>query len=253
MSLLTAAERRRRHTLRRLLLAGGALMLVVTATVVVTLLVADDVPPRPTSEPASAAAKPASTSPTTLADAGIWTMPPVSAGPLVLPQPTGAEQAVPVGFPHTTQGAISAGAHYAQAAVTLDVDRARALGRVACAPSYLDAAGDFVRAVRSARAGLGLPSDGAANGAYLTFEAQAYRVADATPVRVDVAVLGRVDGAGPATQGQGQGGPTATSYTLVWVDSDWHLAGDGAPPSGRPPTPRSAQAYDEGWRDLAMG
>lgn len=252
MSLLTSAGRRRHDILRRLLVAVGALVLVVAATVTLTLLVVDD------GQPGPAPARPqgrehTSTSSDPQSGTGIWTMPLVSAGPLILPPPTGTAQGIPVGFPHSTEGAISAAAHYAEVSVGLDVDRARALGEVAAAPSYIDAPPDFVRAVRSARTGLGLSPDGASNGAYLTFEAQAYRVADATPALVDVAVLGRVDGAGPATQGQGRGGPTATSYTLVWANGDWHFAGDGTSLSGQPPTPRSPQAYDEGWRDLAMG
>jgi len=250
MTLLTSAERRRHNIFRRLLVAVGAMVLVVTATV--TLLAVDD--DQPPSAPATPQGRDrTSTSSQPQPETGIWTMPLVSAGPLILPQPTNTVQGIPVGFPHSTEGAISAAAHYAEASVGLDVDRARALGEVAAAPSYIDAPPDFVRAVRSARTGLGLPPDGVSNGAYLTFEAQAFRVADATPALVDVAVLGRVDGAGPATQGQGRGGPTATSYTLVWVDGDWHFAGDGTSLSGPPPPPRSPQSYDEGWRDLAMG
>jgi hypothetical protein len=253
MSLLTAAEQRRRATLRRLLLALGALVPVVAATVILTLLVVHDGQP-----PSAPATPPGSQCPGSGSaaepEAGIWTIPPVSAGPLILPQPSNTTRGIPTGFAHSSEGAISAAAHYAEASVGLDVDRARALGDVAGAPAYIDAPHDFVRAVRSARTGLGLSrADGPPTGAYLTFEAQAYRVADATPVRVDVAVLGRVDGAGPATQGQGRGGPTATSYTLVWDDGDWRLAGAGTSLSGPPPAPRSPQAYDEGWRDLAMG
>jgi hypothetical protein len=252
MTLLTAAERRRHNILRRLLVAVGALVLVVASTVTVTLLAVDD--DRQRSAPATPQGRERkSTSSDPRPGTGIWTMPLISAGPLILPEPANTAQGIPVGFPHSTEGAISAAAHYAEASVGLDVDRARALGEVAGSPSYIDAPQDFAQAVRSARTGLGLPPYGALNGAYLTFEAQAYRVADATPVLVDVAVLGRVDGAGPATQGQGQGGPTATSYTLVWVDEDWHFAGDGTSLSGQPPAPRSPQAYNEGWRDLAMG
>jgi hypothetical protein len=252
MSLLTAAEQRRRRTLGRLLLAIGALAIVAASTVIVTLLVVDDGQQRSAITPPPGREN-RRTSSAQVPGTGMWTMPPVSAGPMILPQPINTAQGTPSGFPHSTEGAISAAAHYAEASVGIDVDRARALGEVAGAPSYIDAPQHFVQAVRSARTGLGLPPDGPPKGAYLTFEAQAYKVADTTPVRVDVAVLGRVDGAGPATQGQGQGGLTATSYTLVWDDGDWHIAGDGTSPSGQPPAPRSPQAYDEGWRDLAMG
>ena len=108
MSLLTAAEQRRRTMMRRLLLAVGAMLLVVT-TVLVTLLVVDDAHPRsapaaPTGQAASRAREPGT---------GIWTMPPVSAGPLILPRPTDTAGGIPIGFPHSTEGAVSAAAHYA--------------------------------------------------------------------------------------------------------------------------------------------
>ena len=254
VSLLTAAELRRRTMLRRVLLATCVLALVVASTVTVTLLVVDSGHPRsapaPPVQPSGqegtadrAAREPA---------AGIWTMPPVSAGPLVLPQPTALERAVPVGFPHTTEGAISAGAHYAQAAVGLDVDRARTLGDVVGAPAYLDAAHDFAQGARSARETLGLTPGQPLAGVYLTFTPQAYRVTDATPDRVRLAILGRVDAAGPATHGQGRTSQVATSYTLVWVDGDWRIAGDGDPLPAAVPLPRSPGAYQEGWRDLAL-
>ncbi len=251
MSLLTAAEQHRRTTLRRLMLAVAALAVVVASTVVVTLLVVDHAPPR------SAAAPPpdrmhGDTRSTPEPATGIWTMPPVSAGPLILPRPTGTEQAVPVGFPHSTEGAISAAAHYAQAAVGLDIERARTLGAVAAAPSYLDASRDFARGAQSARATLGLTPGQPLAGAYLTFTAQAYRVSDATPDRVRLALLGRVDAGGPATHGQGRTSHVATSYTLVWAEGDWRIAGDGDPLSAAVPLPRSPRAYQEGWRDLAL-
>ncbi|MGH3814404.1 MAG: hypothetical protein ACRDUV_18450, partial [Pseudonocardiaceae bacterium] len=86
MSLLTTADQRRRTTLRRLLLAVGALMLVVAGTVTVTLLVVDGGQPESAPTPSTGQASTASRAAPD-PGAGIWTMPPVSAGPLVLPQP----------------------------------------------------------------------------------------------------------------------------------------------------------------------
>lgn len=251
MSLLTAAEQRRRTTLRRLLLAVGALVVVVASTVVVTLLLVDDGESRPVTTAPDARENTDPSGPPE-PDTGTWTMHPVSAGPLILPRPAGLEQAVPVGFPHTTEGAISAGAHYAQTAVGLDVDRARTLGDVVGAPAYLDAAHDFAQGARSARDTLGLAPSQDLAGAYLTFTPQAYRVTEATPDRVRLAILGRVDAAGPATHGQGRTSHVATSYTMVWVDGDWRIAGDGDPLPTAVPLPRSPRAYQEGWRDLAI-
>jgi hypothetical protein len=253
-SLLTAAERHRRSILRRLLLAMGALALVVTATVIVTLHLANDgqqragpAPPQGLENLENTEANPAPEP-----EAGIWTVPPVSAGPLILPQPSNTEQGIPTGFPHSTEGAISAAAHYAEASVSLDVDRARVVGSVARAPSYLDASHDFAQGARSARAMLGLAPGQPLAGAYLTFTPQAYRLTDATPERVRLAILGRVEAAGPATHGQGRTSHVATSYTMVWVEGDWRIAGDGDPLPAEIPTPRSPRAYEEGWRDLAI-
>jgi hypothetical protein len=259
VSLLTAAERHRRSILRRLLLAMGALALVVTATVIVTLHLANDgqqragpAPPQGLENLENTEANPAPEP-----EAGIWTVPPVSAGPLILPQPSNTEQGIPTGFPHSTQGAISAAAHYAEASVSLDEAKARALAEVAAAPSYIDAVDDFVRAVGAARRQLGMgPAVGSGEGdggAYLVFQAQAYRVSDATPERVVIAVLGRGEGAGPATSGQGRVVRSATSYTMVWVDDDWHIAAPGEPLPDAMPAPRSSRAYQEGWRDLVLG
>lgn len=250
MSLLTAAEQRRRSTLRRLLLAGGALVLVVASTVIVTLLVVDDEQPSVTTAPQDREAT--DTSGAQEAGTGTWTMPPVSAGPLILPRPTGTEQGIATGFPHSTEGAISAAAHYAEASVSLDEANARALAEVAAAPSYIDAVDDFVRATGAARQRLGVAGN-VQGGAYLVFQAQSYRVSDATPDRVVIAVLGRGEGAGPATSGQGRVVHSATSYTMVWVDGDWHIAAEGEPLPDSVPAPRSPRAYQEGWRDLALG
>jgi hypothetical protein len=253
VSLLTAAERRRRNTLRRLLLAIGAVALVVACTVVVTLFVVED------EQPGSAPTAPQEeqhtddTSGLPEPDIGIWTMPPASAGPLILPRPTDTEQGIAVGFSHSTVGAISAAAHYAEASVSLDDANARALAEVAAAPSYIDAVDDFVRAVGAARQQLGMGTGEGDGGAYLVFQAQAYRVSDATPDRVVIAVLGHGEGAGPATGGQGRVVRSATSYTMVWVDGDWHIAAAGEPLPDSVPAARSPRAYQEGWRDLALG
>ncbi len=250
MSLLTTAEQRRRHTLRRLLLAAGVLVLVVACTVIVTLLVVDG--GRPRTAPASPRGENTDTTGQQETETGIWTTPPVSAGPLILPQPTNTEQGIGTGFPHSTEGAISAAAHYAETSVSLDPANARALAEVAAAPSYLDAVDDFVGATGAARQQLGVAGD-VHGGAYLVFRAQSYRVSDATPDRVVIAILGRGEGAGPATRGQGRVVHSATSYTMVWVDGDWHIAAAGEPLPQSVPPPRSSRAYQEGWRDLAIG
>jgi hypothetical protein len=71
--------------------------------------------------------------------------------------------------------------------------------------------------------------------------------------RVVVQLLGFVDGAGPATAGQGRRAVSPAAFTLVWADGDWRIALDPAPDPAQPlPAPGSVQAYQEGWRDLAL-
>lgn len=250
MSLLTAAEQRRRHAMRRMLIAVGA-MLAAAAGVAITLLVVGAGEPHPPagSEPASPPHEP----PRAHADAGTWQLRPVSAGPLILPRPTGQQQGIPTGFPHTTEGAISAAAHYNEIIIGLDSQVAARVGEVAAAPSYLDAPRDMIQGVAVARRSLGLGTDPQAPGAYLQFRSEAYRVLDATPNRVVVAVLGHVDAAGPATGGQGRTAVSAAAYAMVWVEGDWRIAADADTRSLRPlPQPHSPQAYEKGWRDLAL-
>jgi hypothetical protein len=250
MELLGQVQRKRRQAGRRLVAAGIA-GLVAVAGVGAGVAIATGGDGSPTARSERSVAPSSSPSPTPTA-AGIWTPPPVSAGPLLLPKPARTTRGVPVGYPHTTKGAISAAAHYTETAVGLDADRARSVGDVAGAPSYLDAAKDLSRSVVVARQNLGVPEDGPTRGAYLRLQARAYRVTDATPDRVVVSILGTAEGAGPTTGGQGRSSPSVASHTLVWVQGDWRIAGEGDPASSRVPEPGSTQAYEEGWRDLAI-
>ncbi len=183
---------------------------------------------------------------------GIWDLRPVEDGPLILPMPDTVVDGVPVGYPHTTEGAISAAVRYTQAAITLDVAQARRVGDLAAASSYLDAGAEFALAVESSREGLGLAPRGPTDGAYLTYQARAYLVRDATPPRVEVWVLGIVDGAGPVTSGLSRTGPAVAQHLMVWLDGDWRLTDTGDTPDVEAPAPGSAAAYAEGWRDLAI-
>jgi hypothetical protein len=150
-------------------------------------------------------------------------------------------------------GAISAAARYAETAIGLDETRARTVGEVAGAPSYPAAADDLAYGVQVAVASLGLTPDVGAGGAYLTFQARGYRISAATQDRAVVQLLGFAEAAGPATAGQGRRAVTVTGYTLVWADGDWKIAGDTNLDEPEPlPAPGSVQAYQGGWRDLAL-
>ena len=252
MSLLTAAERRRRNAIRRVVMAGGAMLAAAAVGVAVTLVVIDGGELHSPAE-SRRISVPAHQPTSAHADAGTWQLRSLSAGPLLLPRPTGNQQGIPTGVPHTTEGAISAAARYNEIIIGLDSEVAARVGEVAAAPSYLDAPQDLIQGVTVARRALGLHVDEPAPGAYLMFRAVAYRVLDATPDRVVVAVLGHVDAAGPATNGQGRSVVSAAAYTMVWAEGAWRIAADADLRPLRPlPQPRTPEAYENGWRDLAL-
>jgi hypothetical protein len=254
MTMFTAADHQARVLRRRLLYTVLGIVLVVAAVVIGVTGIGVH---RDPSTQTPAGTDPSTAAPTVTVTqqppAGAWRVPPVSAGPLVLPAPTGTVRGVPVGFPHTVPGAISAAARYAETAIGLDETRARTVGEVAGAPSYPAAADDLAYGVQVAVASLGLPPDVGAGGAYLAFQARAYRVTDVKEARAVVQLLGVAEAAGPATAGQGRRAVTVTGYTMVWADRDWKIAGDTNLADPEPlPAPGSAQAYQGGWRDLAL-
>ena len=252
MSLVSQVEERRHRAVRRLAaaaagaLAAGVLLAVAAFALLGGRADETEVPKQAVPSTAPSHRDPQPT------PVGTWTAPPVSAGPLLVPRPDRTVRGVPVGYPHTTEGAIGAAARYTETAVGLDAERAAAVGEVAGAPSYRDAARDLTQGVVAARSSLGLAQTGPTRGAYLTYQAKAYLVTEATPDRVVVSILGIADGAGPATGGMGRAAPSVASHTLVWVDGDWRLAGEGSPTPEPLPQPGSAQSYEEGWRDLAI-
>lgn len=252
MSLTTQVEAGRRAAVRRLAGAAvaGALAVGLFVALLGMLFAGHRSPPpaTPTGRPAPVRPAPSAVPST----AGIWTVPPVSAGPLLLPHPAVTTQGVALGYPHSTAGAISAAARYAEEAVGLDTSRAATVARLTAAPSYLTAAADLTAAVAAARQVLGLPLSGATGGAYLLLQAKGYRVADATPDRVVVAILGLAEGAGPATGGWGRTSATAATHTLVWASGDWRIAAAATPVTEPAPWPGTTQAYQQGWRDLAI-
>jgi hypothetical protein len=253
MNVFTAADHQARVLRRRLLYTVLGIVLVVAAVVIGLTGIGVD-RDDPAAAPRDAVPPATSTSTgTATPQTGDWVVPPVPAGPLILPPPAGTVRGVPVGLPHTVPGAISAAARYAETAIGLDETRAEALGEVAGSPSYPAAAAEFVLGVRGARAGLGIPLGAPLAGAYLVFQARSYRVIEAGPDDAVVQVLGLVEAAGPATSGQGRTATLLVGYELAWVDEDWRLAQPATAEEPDPlPSPGSAQAYEGGWRDLAL-
>lgn len=254
MSLTSQVEAARRRAIRRLaLIATAGLAVLGVGVVIGSQVVQDDQGCRSDGDQrATASPTTTSTPPPASGDAGTWSLRPISDGPLILTPPTRTRRGVPLGYPHSTEGAISAAARYSEAIVTLDVERARTVARLAAAPSYLTAVDDFATNTANARKNLGVAAAGPTRGAFLTYQARGYRVMDAAPDRAEVWVLGVAEGAGPATDGAGQGGPSIARLTVVWVGGDWKFTDGDDTRIPRAPQPGSAEAYEEGWRDIAI-
>ena len=178
-------------------------------------------------------------------------------GPLHLPAATGNIAGVPVGYPHTTSGAISAAYHYSQAlAGTLNADRGAAIAHVvADAPRWPKAPDEIAAIVMNTRRGLGLPGSAATGEtAFITGTPQAYMLRSAATLdEVDVLLLARIDSYSPTS------GNRATAQVvdtpMHWTGSDWRLA-DPQPVSASDRTrltvdPNDPAALALGWRKVS--
>jgi len=221
-------------------------------------------PPSNPPAPGAPAVKPTGTAPSApsapsgpAATATPGTVQALPDGPLHLPAATGNIAGVPVGYPHTTSGAISAAYHYSQAlAGTLNADRGAAIAHVvADAPSWPKASDEIAAIVTNTRHGLGLP-ERAATGetAFITGTPQAFMLrSPATLDEVDVLLLARIDSYSPTS------GNRATAQVvdtpMHWNGSDWRLA-DPQPVSASDRThltvdPNDPAALALGWRKVS--
>ena len=160
---------------------------------------------------------------------------------------------VPLGYPRSTIGAVSAAAAYmTQIASTLDPDRAAAVFRLTADPSYPSAPQQGAQGVISEREQLGLPASGPVPaGTSLVFDPAEYQVRDISADRVTVLLLADYVITLPA-----QGTQTRVGvYPLVmhWAGGDWKILAPqaGTDYSGLSAPPGSAQAASAGWQRLA--
>jgi len=221
-------------------------------------------PAPPPSNPPAASAPPVaptgtapSAPPGPAATAAAGTVQALPDGPLHLPAATGNIAGVPVGYPHTTSGAISAAYHYSQAlGGTLNADRGAAIAHVvADSPRWPKAPDEIAAIVTNTRRGLGLP-ERAATGetAFITGTPQAYMLRSAATLdEVDVLLLARIDSYSPPS------GNRATAQVvdtpMHWTGSDWRLA-DPQPVSASDRTrltvdPNDPAALALGWRKVS--
>jgi hypothetical protein len=238
MAAVDSAERGRRSAGRRLLLVGFGVVAVVLAAVAFGLW-----GPASGRTPAQVAAPPASTASST-GGAGTTT---------VLPAPTHVVSGIPVGYPDTVLGAVSAAAHYTQARdllspglvvgqlkVMADPDPQQ-IGRLAST-----AISDSLNLRYSLDLDLGGQSDQAD---YITDQPRAYHLVQQSSGRVDVWLLTRRTTVVGGVQ-QEQAAYTV-AVALIWTGGDWKLADRSLPTAPAAAAPDTPQATADGWTSLA--
>jgi len=177
-------------------------------------------------------------------------------GPLHLPAATGNIAGVPVGYPHTTSGAISAAYHFTQAlGSTLSPDRGAAIAHIVTDPSYSGATDAVAAAIAGTRQRLGLPAQvPTTESAFFLGMPSAY-LPQGQPSRddVDVYLLVRINTYSPTA-----GNDVSVQMVdapMHWNGSDWRLATphDVAPATRTRLTvdPNGPTAAALGWRQLS--
>jgi hypothetical protein len=173
-------------------------------------------------------------------------------GPMQLVQGRDLVNGVYVGYPHSTQGAVSAAAEYlTQIGSTLDPDRSAAVARLAAAPAYTSAPTLAAQGTMIARQRVGLPASGTVpSGVSVELTPVEYQLRDATPDQVTVLFLGdytqtMVDGTSQVSLG-------VWPVRMIWATGDWKLLPDqaGANYSSLQAEPASPQAASKGWQVL---
>lgn len=244
---LTSYGQRRRTARRRLILLGAALMAAVIGAAVV-LMVTNGSDSRKTAQPSSGnPSSGPSTDPTAPPTGGTTDV-------TVLPKPGGVSGGVPVGYPHTTEGAISAAAHFTDVLDLFSPAAAGQQARVIAEPGFLDTISLYTTsAARTARVNAGLPRDGTADlGTYSMRQSRAYRLASTRADRVTVWLL--VDDT-VSVRGVVKASAQVSGAVMVWTGADWRMGLDTLnnlpAPAPALATPGTAQAVQEGWRPLA--
>jgi len=176
---------------------------------------------------------------------------PALSGPLPLIQGRELVNGVYLGYPHSTQGAVSAADQFAtQLGSTLDPDRVAAVMRMTADPSYPQGPQAFAQGMISTRQGLGLPASGPVpDGASLVLEPVQYQVRDVTPDQVTVLLLSDFVITLPA-----QGTQTRIAVyplSMHWAQDDWKILAPGSTSYVKlAAEPGSPQAASDGWQEL---
>ena len=157
-----------------------------------------------------------------------------------------------LGYPHTSQGAVSAAAEFMRdIGSTLDPDRSAAILRLTADPSYPQGPQQFAQGTTMNRNVLGLPGTGPVTaGMSVVLQPVEYQVKDATASQVEVLLLADYDVTLPGQGTQAKVG--IYPLGMHWAEGDWKIL----PPettvdySSLLTQPGTAQAAADGWQEL---
>lgn len=205
----------------------------------------------PTAAPTSTSAPSPPASPIATPDA----IPTGADGAVTLPAPTSDIVGVPVGYPHSPVGAISAAYHFETAlSSTLDPDRAAAIARVVADSSWTTAAADAAQITSLGRQGLGLPPTATGTqGVTSTVTPSDFMIMSQSPDHLDIFLLehgSTYDATNPSLNKSYVG---VVDAPMHWTGTDWRLMNPAAIPAAErsrlaATTPEAAVAL--GWRPL---
>ncbi len=177
---------------------------------------------------------------------------PALTGPIQIIQGSQLVNGVYLGFPHTTQGAVSAADEFmTQIGSTLDPDRASAVLQLTADPSYPSGPQDFAQGTISERKQLGLPATGQLpSGASVVLDPVEYQARDVTADQVTVLLL-----ADDVLTLPGQGTQTRVGVyplRMHWAGDDWKILQPDTRTSYSQlsAVPGTAQAAANGWQEM---
>lgn len=239
------ADRRRR--IRLVVFAALAVLVFVAIGLVVQTALGPKVkenltPPAPIPVPVGSAA------PTEATPAPA----PALTGPIQIIQGSQLVNGVYLGFPQTTQGAVSAADEFmTQIGSTLDPDRVSAVLQLTADPSYPSGPQDFAQGTISERKQLGLPATGQLPSvASVVLDPVEYQVRDVTADEVTVLLL-----ADDVLTLPGQGTQTRVGVyplRMRWAEDDWKILQPDPHTSFSQlsAVPGTAQAATNGWQEM---
>lgn len=171
--------------------------------------------------------------------------------PTVLPTPRDVKDGVPVGYPHTSLGAVSALSHFYDVLDLFTPDAAEKQGRAIAVPREADfVALGMQKGSQKLREHYQLPVDGESDdGTYYASTSRAYQIRGAGANRVTVWLLTDVE---LSVRGVPRTYTQVTGSLMVWADDDWKLSELNEPAGEEPPnvTPDTPEAANAGWRAL---